>query len=142
MRQLEANLPGASSLRWVGTGRGTNELPLAGKIDLIYIDPPFATGADFSFTAAVGESGEEVFKAQSAIEEKAYRDTWGRGTDSYLPMIYERLALLRELLSETGSIYIQCDYHVGHLIRCAADEVFGAESFLNEIVWKRSLPVA
>lgn len=112
----------------------------AGNVDLIYIDPPFATGADFSFTAAVGESGEEILKAQSAIEEKAYRDTWGRGTDSYLPMIYQRLGLLRELLNDSGSIYIQCDYHVGHLIRCAADEVFGTESFLNEIVWKRSLP--
>src|SRR5436309_12798165 len=81
----------------------------AGKIDLIYIDPPFATGADFSFTAPIGDSGEEVFKAQSVIEEKAYRDTWGRGADSYLSMMHERLHLLRDLLSDTGSIYIHCD---------------------------------
>jgi adenine-specific DNA-methyltransferase len=112
----------------------------AGKIDLIYIDPPFATGADFSFTAPIGDSGEQVFKEQSVIEEKAYRDTWGRGADSYLSMMYGRLQLLRELLSETGSIYIHCDYHVGNLIRTLAEEVFGSNSFLNEIVWKRSLP--
>jgi len=112
----------------------------AGKVDLIYIDPPFATGADFSFAAPIGESGEQVFKEQSVIEEKAYRDTWGRGVDSYLSMIYDRLSLLRELLSEKGSIYIHCDYHVGHLIRNVGEEVFGGECFLNEIVWKRSLP--
>jgi DNA modification methylase len=112
----------------------------AGKIDLIYIDPPFATGADFSFRTKIGDSGEEILKEQSVIEEKAYRDTWGRGTDSYLSMIYERMKLMRELLSDTGSIYIHCDYHVGHLIRNTAEEVFGADCFLNEIVWKRSLP--
>jgi adenine-specific DNA-methyltransferase len=81
----------------------------AGKIDLIYIDPPFATGADFSFTAPIGELGEEVFKEQSVIEEKAYRDTWGRGTESYLGMINERLSLMRDLLSSKGSIYVHCD---------------------------------
>ena len=70
----------------------------AGKIDLIYIDPPFATGADFSVTAEIGESGEEANKEQSVIEEKAYRDTWGRGIDSYLSMIYDRLFLMHDLL--------------------------------------------
>ena len=63
----------------------------AGKIDLVYIDPPFATGADFSFTAEIGESGEDIDKHQSAIEEKAYRDTWGKGHSSYLDMMFQRL---------------------------------------------------
>ena len=107
----------------------------AGKIDLIYIDPPFATGADFSFKAPVGESGEEVSKEQTIIEEKAYRDTWGRGMDSYITMIYERLVLMRELLSESGSIYVHCDSRVNSHMRLAMDEVFGRENFLNEIVW-------
>ncbi len=119
---------------------GSHLAKFAGKIDLIYIDPPFATGADFSVTAKIGEQGLTLEKEQSIIEEKAYRDTWGRGADSYLSMFYARLILLRDLLSDTGSIYIHCDYHVGHLIRNVAEEVFGADSFLNEIVWKRSLP--
>jgi adenine-specific DNA-methyltransferase len=108
---------------------------LAGKIDLIYIDPPFATGADFSFTAAIGESGMEALKEASAIEEKAYRDTWGSGTGSYLQMISDRLQLIRELLSPTGCLFLHCDWHVGHLLRAASDEVFGPENFVNEIVW-------
>jgi adenine-specific DNA-methyltransferase len=73
----------------------------AGKINLIYIDPPFATGQDFSFRVRVGD--EEFVKEPSIIEEKAYRDTWGRGLDSYLQMMYERLVLMRELLAEDGS---------------------------------------
>ena len=107
----------------------------AGKIDLIYIDPPFATGADFSFTAEIGESGEEITKAQSAIEEKAYRDTWGHGNDSFISMIYERLILMRDLLSERGSIYVHCDYRVTGFIRLILDEVFGKECFNNENIW-------
>jgi adenine-specific DNA-methyltransferase len=107
----------------------------AGKIDLIYIDPPFATGADFSFSAPIGESDEEIFKEQSVIEEKAYRDTWGRGTASYLEMVSARLALIRDLLSPRGTIYIHCDWHVNHLIRGVLDEVFGEEGFVNEIAW-------
>ena len=106
-----------------------------GKIDLIYIDPPFATGADFSFTAPVGESGESVFKEQSLIEEKAYRDTWGDGRDSYLAMMVDRLKLLRRLLSPSGSFFLHCDWHVGHLLRSLGDEVFGSDHFLNEIIW-------
>src|SRR3989475_5962300 len=82
----------------------------AGKVDLIYIDPPFATGADFSFTAPIGESGDEVFKEQSAIEEKAYRDTWGGGTASYVAMMSERIRSLRDLLSQKGTLYIHCDW--------------------------------
>ena len=107
----------------------------AGKIDLVYIDPPFATGADFSFGASVGESGQEVQKAASTVEEKAYRDTWGAGVDSYLVMIAERLRLLRDLLSPSGSLFLHCDWHVGHFLRSVCDEVFGSDNFLNEIVW-------
>ena len=107
----------------------------AGKIDLIYIDPPFATGVDFSFRAQIGDSGEEVFKEQSAIEEKAYRDTWGAGTGSYLQMISQRLILMRDLLAADGSIYVHCDWRVNWAIRCVLDEIFGAGYFRNEIIW-------
>ncbi|MGD0904661.1 MAG: site-specific DNA-methyltransferase [Terracidiphilus sp.] len=110
----------------------------AGKIDLIYIDPPFATGADFSFTAEIGESGEEIFKDQSAIEERAYRDTWGRGIDSYLGMLFDRLTVMRDLLSSTGSIYIHIGPNINHLVRSVADEVFGFDRQLNEIIWRRA----
>ena len=107
----------------------------AGKIDLIYIDPPFATGADFSFTAEIGESGEEIVKEQSVIEEKAYRDTWGNGTDSFLEMLSLRFKLMRNLLAEDGGIYVHCDHRASHLIRGVLEDIFGAENFLNHLVW-------
>ena len=106
----------------------------AGKIDLIYIDPPFATGADFSFTAPIGETGQQVFKEQSVIEEKAYRDTWGSGTASFLEMLQMRLVLMRDLLSGNGSIFVHIGAEVSHLVRSAIEDVFGAENFRNEIV--------
>ena len=109
----------------------------AGKIDLIYIDPPFATGTDFSFKATIGESGESVFKEQSLIEEKAYRDTWGSGLDSYIIMIYSRLVLMRDLLAEDGSIYVHCDWRVNSYIRLALDQVFGSSFYRNEITWNK-----
>jgi len=112
----------------------------AGKIDLIYIDPPFATGADFSFTAPIGESGDEVFKAQSVLEEKAYRDTWGRGRDSWFEMIAARLRLIRELLSDKGSLYVHLDWYVGHHLRPVLDEVFGEENSLGEVIWAYGSP--
>lgn len=110
----------------------------AGKIDLIYIDPPFATGADFSINIKVGDL--EWTKEASIIEEKAYRDTWGRGLDSYLQMMYERLVLMRELLADNGSIYVHLDWHVGHYVKIIMDEVFGKENFRNEITWRRQIP--
>ena len=79
-------------------------------------------------------------KEPSIIEHKAYRDTWGRGLDSYLQWFYETAVLLHELLHENGSIYVHLDYHVAHYAKIILDEVFGSESFKNEIVWKRSLP--
>ena len=111
----------------------------AGKIDLIYIDPPFATGSTFSFKTEIGESGEEVLKEQSAIEEKAYRDTWGNGTASYVDMMAARIRLIRDLLSERGSLYLHCDWRVNSHLRLVLDEVFGAENFQREIVWDISV---
>jgi adenine specific DNA methylase Mod len=110
----------------------------AGKVNLIYIDPPFDTGADFSFQVEI--DGENFTKEPSVIELKAYRDTWGRGLDSYLQWFYETVVLLRELLHETGSIYVHCDYHAGHYIKSVLDEIFGLESFRNEIIWKSQSP--
>ncbi|HOI25788.1 MAG TPA: DNA methyltransferase [Caldisericia bacterium] len=107
----------------------------AGKIDLIYIDPPFATGADFKAKIKVGEENKEVFKEHSVIEEKAYRDTWGQGIDSFVSMLHERFLIMRELLSEKGSIFIHVDHGVSHLIMSVLDEVFGSENIMNEIIW-------
>lgn len=108
----------------------------AGKVDLIYIDPPFGTGADFTFKVQVGD--EDIAlpgKEPSLVEEKAYRDTWGRGLESYLSMIEPRLRLLRELLANTGSIFIHADVHVGPYLKLLMDEIFGKENFQNEIAW-------
>lgn len=109
----------------------------AGKINLIYIDPPFATGADFSLTMKVGD--EEWTKEASVIEEKAYRDTWGKGLDSYLQMMYDRLVLMKHLLAENGSIYVHIDWTVGHYVKLLADEILGKENFRNEIVWNHQI---
>ncbi len=112
----------------------------AGKIDLIYIDPPFATGADFSFTAPIGESGDSAQKQQSPIEEKAYRDTWGGGVATYLEMIVPRLRLIRDLLSHGGSMFLHLGVQVNHLVRVAAEEVFGSTNVVDEIVWSYGTP--
>jgi adenine-specific DNA-methyltransferase len=105
----------------------------AGQIDLIYIDPPFATGADFTVEVEIGDA--EVTKEASVIEELAYRDTWGKGLGSYLQMMFERLVLMRELLSSTGSIYVHCDWRVNSCVRLVLDEVFGLENFVNQVIW-------
>lgn len=107
----------------------------AGKINLIYIDPPFATGADFSYKVEI--CNEEITKEPSMIEEVAYRDTWGKGMDSYLQMMFERLALMRDLLADNGSIYVHLDWHVGHYLKIVLDEIFGRDYFLNEIIWQK-----
>jgi len=107
----------------------------AGKIDLIYIDPPFATGANFSTAVEIGDDEVEVTKEASAIEELAYRDTWGKGLDSFLQMMYDRLVLMRELLSEKGSIYVHVDYRVHAYIKICMDEIFGTGNLINDIVW-------
>src|SRR6266576_3305580 len=117
----------------------------AGKVNLVYIDPPFDTGADFSFTATVPDdpdaSADDSFaftKQPSIIEQKAYRDTWGRGLDSYLQWFYETVVVLHELLAETGSLYVHLDWHVAHYVKCVIEEVFGSENFRNEIIWRRT----
>jgi len=105
----------------------------AGKINLIYIDPPFFTGADFTVRTKIGD--EEIEKEPSIIEERAYKDTWSGGIASYLKYMYERLVLMRELLAENGSIYVHLDWHVGHYVKVMMDEIFGYENFLNEVIW-------
>lgn len=108
----------------------------AGKIDLIYIDPPFATGADFSFEAELGDS--VVVKERSSLEEKAYRDTWGSKPESYLSMLYPRLAIGRQLLADHGALFVHCDWRMNSMIRVLLDEVMGADCFRNEIIWRRA----
>ncbi len=107
--------------------------PMAGKINLIYIDPPFFTGTDFSVKTKIGD--EEVEKEPSIIEQKAYADTWSHGIASYLKYMYERLVLMRELLADDGSIVVHLGQHVGHYVKVMLDEIFGYFNFRNEIIW-------
>ena len=117
----------------------------AGKVNLIYIDPPFDTGADFSFMAKLPDNPEterdettQFVKEPSILEQKAYRDTWGRGLDSYLQWFYETVVLLYETLADNGSIYVHLDWHVVHYAKAIMDEVFGYEGYRNQIVWQRT----
>ncbi len=103
------------------------------KIDLIYIDPPFDSKADYRTKITLPWT--ELEKKPTVLEQFAYSDTWKDGTISYLKMMYPRLALMRELLSETGSIYVHIDWHVGHYVKILLDEIFGKENFKNEVVW-------
>jgi adenine specific DNA methylase Mod len=112
------------------------EIEQAGGIKLIYIDPPFDVGADFSMDIEIGE--DTFTKRPNVLEELAYRDTWGKGADSFIAMIYERLVLMRDLLADDGSIYVHCDWRVNSYLRLVMDEVFGGNSFRNEISWKKS----
>jgi DNA modification methylase len=107
-----------------------------GGIKLIYIDPPFDVGADFSMDIEIGD--ETFTKEPGILEEIAYRDTWGKGADSFIAMIYERLSLMHDLLADDGSMYVHCDTRVNAYIRLVLDEVFSKEKCVNEIVWKRS----
>lgn len=109
-----------------------------GQVKLIYIDPPFDIGADFTLTVGLGDGKAKVSKDQSTMEMVAYRDTWGRGADSYLHMLYERLVLMRDLLSERGTIYVHVGRFVSHLVKLVCDDVFGRGRFINEVTWKRS----
>ena len=109
------------------------EIEEQGGIKLIYIDPPFDVGADFSMNIEVGE--EEFTKKANVLEELAYRDTWGKGADSFISMLYERLSLMRDLLADDGSIYIHCDWRVVAYLRLILDEVFGKNNFQRELIW-------
>ncbi len=112
------------------------ELEAHGGVKLIYIDPPFDVGADFSMDIEIGD--DTFTKKPNILEEIAYRDTWGKGADSFIAMIYERLILMRDLLAEDGSIYVHCDWRVNSYIRLALAEVFGNAQFRSEITWVRS----
>jgi adenine specific DNA methylase Mod len=109
------------------------EIEKQGGIKLIYIDPPFDVGADFSMDIEIG--GDTFTKKPNILEELAYRDTWGKGSDSFIAMIYERLVLMRDLLSADGSIYVHCDWRVTQFIRMAMDEIFGRDRLRNEVIW-------
>lgn len=106
---------------------------LRGKVDLIYIDPPFDSKADYRTKVVL--PGVELEQKPSVIEQFAYSDTWSDGTASYLAMITPRLILMRELLADTGSIYVHLDWHVGHYVKLVMDEVFGKDNFINEVIW-------
>lgn len=109
------------------------EIEKQGGLKLIYIDPPFDVGADFSMDIEIG--GDTFTKKPNILEEIAYRDTWGKGADSFIAMIYERLVLMRDLLAEDGSIYVHCDWRVNAFVNVVLDEVFGRKFFQNEIIW-------
>ena len=109
---------------------------LRGKVDLIYIDPPFDSKADYRTKVTL--PGMELEQKPTVIEQFAYSDTWSDGTASYLAMITPRLILMRELLADSGSIYVHLDWHIGHYVKLVMDELYGKDNFVNEIVWKRS----
>lgn len=109
------------------------EIEAQGGLKLIYIDPPFDVGADFSMDIEIG--GETFTKDPNILEEIAYRDTWGKGADSFVAMIYERLSLMHDLLAKDGSIYVHCDWRVTSYIREVLDELFGKENIRNELIW-------
>jgi len=140
-----------SLLRSKPSGRGTrnqliwgdNKLVIssllaeyAGSVNLVYIDPPFDTGTDFSHRVTIGDAS--VTKLPSILEEHAYRDTWGMGRDSYLTMLYERLVLIHELLTDDGLMFVHIGPGVTHLVRALLDDVFGPGHFRNEVIWKRT----
>ena len=108
-----------------------------GKINLIYTDPPFNVGANFEMKLPIGDEGEQVKKDQSSLEAVAYCDIWGKGTDSYLHFMYERLILMRDLLADDGSIYLHCDPTMSHYLKLLMDEIFGDDNYVNEIVWRK-----
>src|ERR1035437_9547342 len=113
------------------------EIEAQGGLKLIYIDPPFDVGADFSMPITIGDGDEEesFTKKPSVIEEIAYRDTWGKGADSFIAMIYERLKLMHDLLAEKGSIYVHCDWRVNSFMRLCLDEIFGKDNLRNTVAW-------
>lgn len=111
---------------------------MRGKVDLIYIDPPFDSKADYR--TKINLPGTDIQQKPTVIEQFAYADTWEEGTISYLRMLYPRLVLMKELLSERGSIYVHIDWHVGAYVKVMMDDVFGKENFVREIIWNRGNP--
>lgn len=120
----------------------THEYRYRGKVDLVYIDPPFMVNNDFRADNSIdieldGEAGVQAKKEPSLVEILAYKDTWRQGLDSFLSMLRRRLELLKQLLAPTGSIYVHLDWHAVHYVKVLMDEIFGYENFLNQIIWKR-----
>jgi DNA modification methylase len=109
------------------------EIEAQGGLKLIYIDPPFDVGADFSMDIEIGD--ETFTKKPGILEEIAYRDTWGQGADSFIAMLYERLAIMHSLLSDDGSVFVHCDYRVSCYVRAILDELFGKDHIRNHILW-------
>ena len=117
-------------------GDASTGLPsLRGKVDLIYIDPPFDSKADYR--TKINLPGTDIQQKPTVIEQFAYADTWEQGTISYLRMMYPRLVLMKKLLSERGSIYVHIDWHIGHYLKILMDDVYGKENFRNEIIWQK-----
>ena len=111
----------------------------AGKVNLVYIDPPFDTGADFSYSVNISDNPEDpedegttFVKQPSILEQKAYRDTWGKGQDSYFPWFHETVVILKELLAEDGCMYVHSDWRLAHYVKVILDEVFGKGQLLSE----------
>ncbi|WP_295390053.1 site-specific DNA-methyltransferase [uncultured Thiodictyon sp.] len=120
----------------------TRDWRYRGKVDLIYIDPPFMVNSDFVADNSIsidvdGEAGVAAVKEPSLVEILAYKDTWREGLDSFLSMIRARLQLLKELLAPSGSIYVHLDWHAAHYVKVLMDEIFGYENFINEVIWQR-----
>jgi adenine specific DNA methylase Mod len=119
------------------SGDASTGLPtMRGGIDLIYIDPPFDSKADYRTKITL--PGCDIEQKPAVIEQFAYSDTWKDGTISYLKMLYPRLVLMKELMSERGSIYVHIDWHIGHYVKLIMDDIFGKDNFVNEIIWRRS----
>jgi len=114
------------------------QIEAAGGLKLIYIDPPFDVGADFSMNIEIGD--DSFTKQPSVIEEVAYRDTWGKGADSFIAMIYERLKLMHDLLADDGSIYVHAGIQVNHYVRLVLEEIFGKGNLVSEIIWAYGSP--
>src|SRR3989338_5494046 len=108
-----------------------------GQIDLVYIDPPFNTGENFNFPNEIKVGDNTLEKEMPISERLAYSDTWARGLDSFLDMLYPRLQLMKRLLSNKGSIFVHCDANASHYIKLLLDEIFGKDNFRNEIIVRR-----
>lgn len=102
-----------------------------GQVDLIYIDPPFDSKADYK--KKIKLRGSIIQNDKTSFEEKQYTDIWSN--DEYLQFMYERLILMKELLSDKGTIYLHCDWHKVHLLRCIMDEIFDSDNIVNEVIW-------
>ena len=115
-------------------GNLREEIESAGGLKLVYIDPPFDVGDDFTSTIEIGS--ESIEKKRNALEQLAFSDTWGEGEDSFISMIYDRLKLIYSLLAKDGCIYVHCDRRVNHLIKSVLIEIFGKQNFISEIQFK------